>query len=318
MDVVERVLAGERLALARLLTQVENDTAAGRATLDRLFPFTGKAHLVGITGAPGTGKSSLANQLARAFRRLADGSPARTVAVLAIDPSSPFTGGALLGDRLRMKDVSGDPGVFIRSTASRGAVGGLARTTAAMVQVLDAAGFEMIFIETVGAGQSEVEIVRLAHTVLVVDAPGLGDDIQAIKAGILEIADVLVVNKADLPGVENTLRGLNVMLDMAYPEDQVERWRPPLLRAAATTGEGIDGIVRAILDHRTYLVESGKWYQRERMRLKGEFDALLGSLLVSRWRERAGEQELALVIDKIERRELSPAQAVDELLARYP
>jgi LAO/AO transport system kinase len=318
MDVVERVLAGERLALARLLTQVENDTAAGRATLDRLFPFTGKAHLVGITGAPGTGKSSLANQLARAFRRLADGSPARTVAVLAIDPSSPFTGGALLGDRLRMKDVSGDPGVFIRSTASRGAVGGLACTTAAMVQVLDAAGFEMIFIETVGAGQSEVEIVRLAHTVLVVDAPGLGDDIQAIKAGILEIADVLVVNKADLPGVENTLRGLNVMLDMAYPEDQVERWRPPLLRAAATTGEGIDGIVRAILDHRTYLVESGKWYQRERMRLKGEFDALLGSLLVSRWRERAGGQELALVIDKIERRELSPAQAVDELLARYP
>ena len=199
---------------------------------------------MGITGAPGTGKSSLANQLAQAFRRLPDQTPARKVAVLAVDPSSPFSGGALLGDRLRMKDVSGDPGVFIRSMASRGAVGGLARATLGMAQVLDAAGFDMILIETVGAGQSEVDIVRLAHSVLVVDAPGLGDDIQAIKAGILEIADILVVNKADLPGAENTLRALRGMLEMAYPDEPAgAAGGPPLLRATATTGEGIDEVV---------------------------------------------------------------------------
>jgi LAO/AO transport system kinase len=271
MDLVERVLAGERLALARLLTQVENDTPLGRSALERLFVYTGRAHLVGITGAPGTGKSSLANQLARAFRRLADVQPARKVAVIAVDPSSPFTGGALLGDRLRMKDVSGDPGVFIRSMASRGALGGLARAAAAAAQVLDAAGFDLILIETVGAGQSEVDIARLAHTVLVVDAPGLGDDIQAIKAGILEIADILVVNKADLPGVENTLRALRAMLDVAYMEEQPGRWRPPLLRAAATSGEGIDEVVCAILEHRAFLEGSGGWQRREQSRLESVF-----------------------------------------------
>lgn len=312
MDLVERLLDGERLALARLLTQVENDTASGRAALDRLFPYTGRAHLVGITGAPGTGKSSLTNQIARALRRLPDRNPPPKVAVLAIDPSSPFTGGALLGDRLRMKDVLGDAGVFIRSTASRGAVGGLARTTAAMASVLDAAGFDTVLIETVGAGQSEVEIVRLAHTVLVVDAPGLGDDIQAIKAGILEIADVLVVNKADLPGVEHTLRALNGMLDMAYPEGSSERWHPPLLRATATTGEGIDEVVQAILEHRAYLVESGGWQRREQNRLQSEFETLLSVTLMTRWRDRVGEQTIQAILERIARRDLSPRQAVEE------
>ena len=312
MDLVERLLAGERLALARLLTQVENDTATGRTALERLFPHTGKAHLVGITGAPGTGKSSLANQIARELRRLTDRHPPRKVAVLAIDPSSPFTGGALLGDRLRMKDVSGDAGVFIRSTASRGAVGGLARTTAAMASVLDAAGFDTVLIETVGAGQSEVEIVRLAHTVLVVDAPGLGDDIQAIKAGILEIADILVVNKADLPGVEHTLRAMNGMLDLAYPEGSSDRRRPPLLRATATTGEGIAEVVQAILEHRVYLHESGGWQRREHDRLRREFETLLSAILTARWRERVGEQAIQTIYERIARREISPGQAVEE------
>lgn len=313
MDLADRVLAGERLALARLLTQVENDTPAGRQSLERLFPHAGKAHLVGITGAPGTGKSSLANQLARALRSRG-GADAPRVAVLAVDPSSPFSGGALLGDRLRMKDSAGDPGVFIRSMASRGSVGGLAGTTAAMTQVLDAAGFSIILIETVGAGQSEVDIVRLAHSVIVVDAPGLGDDIQAIKAGILEIADILVVNKADLPGVENTLRGLDMMLDMAYGHAPEGSWRPPLLRATSTTGEGIDAILAALEDHRMYLRESGKWAQREEARLTAEFDSLLQRQLKAQWLQRVGEQRLSEMMHQLAQREISPAQAVERLL----
>ncbi|MFN2152945.1 MAG: methylmalonyl Co-A mutase-associated GTPase MeaB, partial [Anaerolineales bacterium] len=200
------IIAGNRLALSRLLTQIENDTTQGRAALNELFPHTGKAHLIGVTGAPGTGKSSLVNRLAYFYRHPPQGQEARRVAVVAVDPSSPFSGGAVLGDRVRMKDLAGDPGVFIRSMASRGSLGGLATATAGIVQAFDAAGFEVILIETVGAGQAEVDIARLAHTTLVVEAPGLGDDIQAIKAGILEIADILVINKADRPGVENTER----------------------------------------------------------------------------------------------------------------
>ena len=209
MTLTESVLNGDRLALARLLTQVENLTADGRAALATLFPHSGKAHLIGVTGAPGTGKSTLVNRLALHFR----GGKER-VAIVAVDPSSPFTGGAVLGDRVRMKDLSGDPGVFIRTMASRGSLGGLAQSTAGVVQVFDAAGYDIILIETVGAGQGEVDIARLAHTTLVVEAPGLGDDIQAIKAGILEIADILVVNKADRPGVENTEKALKSMLEL--------------------------------------------------------------------------------------------------------
>src|SRR5512140_1820608 len=209
MTLTESVLSGDRLALARLLTRVENLSPDGRAALAELFPHSGKAHLVGVTGAPGTGKSSLVNRLALHFR----GQKLR-VAIVAVDPSSPFTGGAVLGDRVRMRDLSGDSGVFIRSMASRGSLGGLAQATAGVVQVFDAAGFEIVLVETVGAGQSEVDIARTAHTTLVVEAPGLGDDVQAIKAGILEIADVLVVNKADLPGADAAVKALTAMLEL--------------------------------------------------------------------------------------------------------
>src|SRR5512146_847588 len=219
MSLTESVLEGNRLALARLLTQVENDSPEGRTALVELFPHTGKAHLIGITGAPGTGKSSLVNQLALHYRKNTD----QKVAIVAVDPSSPFTGGAVLGDRVRMRDLSGDPGIFIRSMASRGSLGGLAQKTASVVQVFDAAGYEIIIIETVGAGQSEVDVARLAHTTVVVEAPGLGDEIQAIKAGILEIADVLVVNKADRPGSENTERALRSTLELAHPSRRVFR-----------------------------------------------------------------------------------------------
>lgn len=337
MNLVEGVLAGERLAIARLITQVENDLPEGREALNRLFSYTGRAHLIGVTGSPGTGKSSLVNQLARAYRQPANGAQPVTVAVVAVDPTSPFTGGALLGDRVRMRDLSGDPGVFVRSMASRGALGGLSRSTAAVVQVLDAAGFDKIFIETVGAGQSEVDIARLAHTTLVVEAPGLGDDIQAIKAGIMEIADILVVNKADRPGVENTERALRSMLELAHPESvqmgghgtgehsrksgailppQPEReiWLPPVLRTIAPQGSGTADLVDAIERHAAFLRESGEWQMRERERLQNELNTLLQAILVARWRKDVSDAELENVVSRLQNRQLSPFQAAEQLL----
>lgn len=313
-DPIQAVLAGDRLAISRLITQVENDTPAGRAALNALFPHAGRAHLVGVTGSPGTGKSSLVNQLARVFRRPSDGSAPLKVGIVAVDPSSPFTGGALLGDRVRMRDLAGDSGVFIRSMASRGALGGLARTTAAVVQVLDAAGFDLILVETVGAGQSEVDIARLAHTTIVVEAPGLGDDIQAIKAGILEIADILVINKGDRLGVENTERALRSMLELAHPEPGDDAWIPPVLRTIAPQVKGIQEVAQAIFEHGAYLKRTRLWRQRERERLQAEMSMLLRDTLVARWRASVGEDEIRAVMDALSLRELSPLQAVERLL----
>jgi LAO/AO transport system kinase len=213
-DLAQRLLAGDRRALARLISRVENNGQEAIEALVALYPHTGQTHIVGITGAPGTGKSTLVNELAKAYR-----AAGVRVGIVAVDPTSPFSGGAILGDRIRMRDLSGDPDVFIRSMASRGNLGGLARATADVVKVLDAAGFQTVLVETVGAGQSEVEIARTAHTTLVVEAPGLGDDVQAIKAGVLEIADILVVNKADREGAEHTRRGLQMMLDLGADQN---------------------------------------------------------------------------------------------------
>jgi len=193
------VLQGDQLSLARTITQVENDTQLGHQVLDQLFSHGGTAHLIGITGPSGAGKSTLVNALVRRYR---EQMPEKKVAVIGVDPTSPFSGGALLGDRVRMRDICADPGVFMRSMATRGALGGLAKTTAAVVAILDAGGYDPILVETVGAGQAEVDIARLAHTTIVIEAPGLGDDVQSSKAGILEIADILVVNKSDHPGAE--------------------------------------------------------------------------------------------------------------------
>ncbi len=258
-------IKGNRLVLSRLISEVENDTPAGHQALEVLYPQTGNAHIVGITGAPGVGKSSLVNKLALAFRHSSGSEKKPLVGIIAVDPSSPFTGGAILGDRVRMQDLSGDPGIFIRSMAARGAIGGLARTTAQVARLMDAAGFEVILIETVGAGQAEVEIVRLAHTTIVVDAPGLGDDIQAIKAGILEIADILVINKSDLPGVENTERALQAMLMLndsgskteTKDDDKQQVWNVPILRTIATRGDGAQSVMESIQSHISYLPNSG-------------------------------------------------------------
>jgi len=320
MDLSERVLAGDRLALARLLTQVENDTPVGRAALDQIFPHTGRAHLVGVTGSPGSGKSSLVNRLAQLFRHPAEGEPPRKVAIIAVDPTSPFSGGALLGDRVRMRDLAGDPGVFIRSMAARGALGGLSRTTAAAVNVMDAAGFEVVLIETVGAGQSEVDIARLAHTTLVVEAPGMGDEIQAIKAGILEIADILVVNKADRPGVQNTERALRGMLEMGHPTRRgvagkaQELWQPPVLCTVANSGQGIAEVAAAIARHADYLRRSGEWQRRELERLQNGLEMLVQQALLARWRSGVSDERLAGLVAQLSARQITPYAALDKLI----
>jgi len=210
--------------MARLITRIENDAAGAHADLAQLYAHTGRAHIVGVTGAPGAGKSTLVNELAKAYR-----ADSRRVGVLAVDPTSPFSGGAVLGDRIRMRDLSGDSGVFIRSMATRGSLGGLARATASAIKVLDAAGFDVIMVETVGAGQSEVEIAQTAHTVVVVEATGMGDDVQAIKAGLLEIADVFAVNKADRPGADHTVAALEMLLDLSHAVPSPAEERPSRL-----------------------------------------------------------------------------------------
>ncbi len=329
---IQSILDGNRLALSRLLTQVENNTPEGREALAALFPYTGHAHLIGVTGAPGTGKSSLVNQFALHLRK-----DDKRVAIVAVDPSSPFTGGAVLGDRVRMRDLAGDNGIFIRSMAARGSLGGLAATTAQVVQVFDAAGFDAVLIETVGAGQSEVDIARLAHTTLVIEAPGLGDEIQAIKAGILEIADILVINKADRPGVESTERALRSMLELAHPLRQVWNhhgrryvvdappgndgsdsplWVPPICKTIATDGSGIPELAEAVARHAAHLRQSGDWVNRERARLRSETETLLQERLMQNFRQDVPEQAYHQVLEQIFQRRLSPWEAVEILLKR--
>ncbi|MDP1714795.1 MAG: methylmalonyl Co-A mutase-associated GTPase MeaB [Anaerolineales bacterium] len=338
MTYSQAVLNGDRLALARLLTQVENNTPEGRAALIELFPHTGKAHLIGVTGAPGTGKSTLVNQLALLYRKVKDW----RVAIVAVDPSSPFTGGAVLGDRVRMRDLSGDSEVFIRSMATRGSLGGLAQSTANMVQVFDAAGFDVVIIETVGAGQSEVDVARLAHTTLVVEAPGFGDDIQAIKAGILEIADILVINKADRPGVDNTEKVLKSMLELAHPTERVFRhhgstmrtpfdqtkgepapkqdsssalmWIPPIQRTVSIESKGIVELAEAIARHVAHLHQNGGWVLRERTRLEVELEALMLEALWNQFLEKVPQAQYESLLDKIVQRNISPWEAVEKLL----
>jgi LAO/AO transport system kinase len=231
---------------------------------------------------------------------------------VAVDPTSPFTGGAILGDRIRMRDLSGDPGIFIRSMASRGALGGLARATADVVKVLDAAGFDKVLIETVGAGQSEVDIARTAHTTVVVEAPGLGDEVQGLKAGILEIADVLVLNKADQPGAEAALRALRAALEIGHASGS--RWMPPLLTTVAVKGEGIAELLTQIEQHHTHLQASGVWQQRERERLANELTARVREALLVQLLRRAGNGQFNRLVDKLVAREIDPATAARALL----
>ncbi len=265
-DLVLGVLEGRARAIGRAISEVERDSGAVPGILHRLFSRTGRARILGITGPPGAGKSTLVQRLAQAYRKAG-----HRVGIVAVDPSSPFTGGAILGDRIRMSEIYTDPGVFIRSMATRGALGGLARSTSDAVDVLDAAGFDMILIETVGVGQDEVDVVRAADTTAVVLVPGLGDDIQAIKAGILEIADVFIVNKADRDGADRAVSELSMMLDFAGHPD----WRPPIVKTSAPSGAGVTEAVAALEAHGDYLARSGEGARRRSLRARSRLLALL-------------------------------------------
>lgn len=307
MDLVREALDGSRYALARLISLVEDGDEASRSALTALYEHTGHAHLVGVTGPPGSGKSTLVNALAQKLRN-----KDITVGIIAVDPTSPFTGGALLGDRVRMRDLAGDPGVFIRSMATRGSLGGLAQATNDVVKVLDAVGFDVILIETVGAGQSEVEIARTAHTTVVLEAPGMGDEVQALKAGLMEIADILVVNKADRPGAARTARALEMVINRnASAAD--DGWVPPILQTVALDGSGVSELWNAIEEHRKYLCVSGLLAKRERMRIEAELLNVLQRHLLDRLVSRVGEKRLETWIERIMAREVDVYTATQEL-----
>jgi LAO/AO transport system kinase len=301
---VDRARDGEPRAVARLISLVEQGSAQLPEVAAALAPHTGDAQVVGITGAPGVGKSTSTNALVRAYR-----DQGKRVAVIAVDPSSPFSGGALLGDRVRMGDHATDSGVFIRSMATRGHLGGLSSATPQALRVLDAAGFDVILVETVGVGQSEVEIVALADTTLVLLAPGMGDGIQAAKAGILEIADVFVVNKADRDGADQTARDLKYMISLGRRDREGPLWRPPVVKTVAARMEGVDRVVEAIAEHREWMASHGELEERRLRRAAAEIEAIA----VERVRTRFGP------VDQLAKRvvtgELDPFAAAEQLIS---
>ncbi len=314
MELVDRLLDGDRSAAARLITLIENGDELAREYLAALYPHTGRAHIIGVTGAPGTGKSTLVSALAKEERQRG-----HSVGIISVDPTSPFSGGALLGDRIRMMELSGDKGVYMRSMASRGNVGGLAAATADAIRVLDAFGKEKIFVETVGAGQAEVEIAKTAHTTIVVEAPGLGDEIQAFKAGILEIADVFVVNKADHDGADKTANALRTMLDvgksLAQNSEASQHWRPPILKTIASEEQGVVAVADALDQHLQYLKDTGHLHVRERERIHDELrDLLARELLQARLRD-LGDGKFAHMVDEIAARKVDPHSAVVQLMS---
>lgn len=306
----ERVKNGEIAAVARLLTRVENDDAVGREALENLLPFTGTAHLIGVTGPPGGGKSTLVNELIRGCRTVG-----KRVAVLAIDPSSPLTGGAALGDRIRMLEWYADADVFIRSMASRRFGGGLARSTFAAATVLDAAGFDPIIIETVGTGQDEVAIARLAHSTVLVQVPGMGDSIQTLKAGALEIGDIVVVTKADRPEANDLARDLRRMQTLAVPETPEIAWQSPVIKTSAITGEGVQELIDALQRHREWLAETGTLGVRQREAAVTQLAEHLQYELLKQSTDPARSGLFPMMVDEILARAITPQRAATLLLA---
>lgn len=314
-NLAERLLSGDRRALARMVTLIENESPQARRYLAELHQHAGNAHIVGVTGAPGAGKSTLVTHIVRELRRRD-----RKVGVVAVDPTSPFTGGAILGDRIRMMELAGDPNVFIRSMASRGSLGGLSASTRDVVRAMDAAGYNPIIIETVGTGQAEVEVMRAAQTVLVVSAPGMGDEVQAIKAGILEIADIFVVSKADKPGADQTVAELAMLLSLdpnrRLHDKSKPYWRIPVLKTSAIKDQGITQLVDAIEQHREYLVESGMLAHRAQRQVRSEVEALVVHAVMNALREELTEDEWQKLLEDITTRERDPYSVAGELQER--
>ena len=311
--------------MARALTLVEDGAATSERILAELHAYCGNAHLVGVTGAPGVGKSTMVNVLAQSLRGRGD-----TVGVLAVDPTSPFSSGAVLGDRIRMRDLAGDDGIYIRSMATRGALGGLAHATAAAADLLDAAGFDHVIIETVGVGQAGVEIASNVHTTIVMVDPGSADDVQAIKAGILEIADILAVNKSDLRGAEQTRAYLRSTLMMGRSatatgdEAQSEQddtpspgWRVPLLATVASSAEGVDELLESLLQHRDYLESSGEIYKRQRERMRAIVKSLLRNRLYTRFMQQVSQKRFDALLQAILSRETDPYTAAASLMDEF-
>jgi LAO/AO transport system kinase len=307
---IERARAGDPRSLARLVSLVENRSPELRAVMKAIAPYTGQARVIGLTGSPGVGKSTVTAALVAAYR-----SEGQRVGVLAVDPTSPFSGGALLGDRVRMQDHATDDGVFIRSMASRGQLGGLAWATPQALRILDAAGFGLVLIETVGVGQAELEIASLADTTLVIVAPGMGDSIQAAKAGILEIADVFVVNKSDRPGAQEVVRDLRTMLSRGeWPEG---RWKPPIVSTAAAASDraGLDDLIERIGQHQAWLDSSGELAARRQTRAREEIAAIAVAVLRERMGALPGDQQMAELAARVAAGETDPYTAADELVS---
>jgi LAO/AO transport system kinase len=307
-DLLPRVLKGDVAAIARLLSRAEAADPECRETLGKVYARAGKAHVIGITGVPGSGKSTMVSVLARRLRNAG-----HKVGIIAIDPSSPYSGGSIMGDRIRMSELAGDEGVYIRSMATRGALGGMARATLDSVDILDVAGFDYILIETVGVGQDEVEIASASHTTLVVSAPGLGDEIQAIKAGILEIADVHVVSKSDRPDARSTISDLKQMLALGISLDSSAAWRPPVVATSSMKGEGFEELVSALEKHRAFLRDSEAG--RARSRKIAEFRMLKTAedLLRIRFKEHSASRVRATA-DRLMTREIDPYVAGEQLI----
>jgi len=304
----QQIRAGEVRAVSRAITAIENHAPDSEALLTILFPHTGAAYLSGITGAPGTGKSTLVDRLAAHYRKAA-----QKVGVIAVDPTSPYSGGAILGDRIRMQSHAGDNGIFIRSMATRGFLGGLSRATAEVALVLDAAGKNQILIETVGVGQDEIDIVRLADCVVVVLVPGLGDDIQSMKAGLMEIADIFVLNKADREGADRLEEQLHAMLSLVMPRDG---WHPPVIRTVATENSGVDALAAGIEKFRIHFESSGQREKKHQEHWKNRLLGLLESRLLEQVLHGAeGEKRLDRMAAEVAQRKKDPFTAVNELLS---
>ena len=307
MDIARELLAGNRLALSRAITAIENEYPKANTIMKQIYPHTGNAYVLGITGPPGAGKSTLTDKLARAYR-----AKGKTVGIVAVDPTSPFTGGAILGDRIRMNGLTLDEGVFIRSMGTRGSLGGLSHKTADAVKAMDAFGKDIVIVETVGVGQSEVDIVKAADTTMVILIPGMGDDIQAIKAGILEIGDLFAINKSDLDGADKLVREINMMLDL---DSLMKDWRPPIQKVVANQNEGIEELLVRIAEHRAHIDKSGELARRRTKRTRDEMLDILSAHIGTYIKQRIVDTgRLDAYVDQIKRRETDPYTVVSELM----